>query len=110
MGLSAEYREYEQKAKNRTEEEQKQVTDDFMQLFAEFGEMKSKDPASKEVQEQVMKLKDYITDHFYQCSNEILSCLGGMYSGGGDFTENIDRVGGTGTAEFTDRAIQIFCK
>ena len=109
-GTTAEYREYEQKAKNRTEEEQKQVTDDFMQLFAEFGEMKSKDPASKEVQEQVMKLKDYITDHFYQCSNEILSCLGGMYSGGGDFTENIDRVGGTGTAEFTDRAIQIFCK
>ena len=109
-GTTAEYREYEQKAKNRTEKEQKQVTDDFMQLFAEFGEMKSKDPASKEVQEQVMKLKDYITDHFYQCSNEILSCLGGMYSGGGDFTENIDRVGGTGTAEFTDRAIQIFCK
>ena len=109
-GTTAEYREYEQKAKNRTEEEQKQVTDDFMQLFAEFGEMKSKDPASKEVQEQVMKLKDYITDHFYQCSNEILSCLGGMYSGGGDFTENIDRVGGTGTSEFTDRAIQIFCK
>ena len=32
-----------------------------------------------------------------------------MYSVGGKFTENIDKVGGSGTAEFTDRAIEIYC-
>ena len=32
-----------------------------------------------------------------------------MYSGGGEFTENIDNVGGIGTAEFTNKAIEIYC-
>jgi hypothetical protein len=32
-----------------------------------------------------------------------------MYSGGGDMTENIDKAGGRGTAEFADQAIQIHC-
>lgn len=31
-----------------------------------------------------------------------------MYNGGGEFTENIDRVGGEGTAEFVDKAIEIY--
>nr|MCR5337780.1 TipAS antibiotic-recognition domain-containing protein [Lachnospiraceae bacterium] len=51
----------------------------------------------------------FITEHFYKCSNEILSGLGKMYAGGGEFTENIDKMGGEGTAEFTHRAIQIYC-
>lgn len=33
-----------------------------------------------------------------------------MYSGGGDFTKNIDEYGGEGTAEFVDKAIQIYCE
>ena len=32
-----------------------------------------------------------------------------MYSGGGDFTKNIDGYGGEGTGEFVDKAIQIYC-
>ena len=28
-----------------------------------------------------------------------------MYAGGGEFTENINKMGGEGTAEFTHRAI-----
>jgi len=37
------------------------------------------------------------------------SRLGKMYAGGGEFTENINKMGGEGTAEFTHRAIQIYC-
>lgn len=66
-------------------------------------------PDSADVQSQVQKLKDYITENFYKCSNEILLSLGEMYAGGGEFTTNIDRVGGTGTAEFTAEAIRIYC-
>ena len=33
-----------------------------------------------------------------------------MYAGGGELTENIDAAGGIGTAEFTNEAIEIFCK
>ena len=82
---------------------------DFMQIFVEFGEMKSMDPADDKVQLQVKKLQDYITEHFYNCTKEILSCLGQMYSGGGEFTENIDKAGGEGTAEFSAKAIEIYC-
>jgi hypothetical protein len=82
---------------------------DFMKIFEEFGAMKDQDPASLEVQDQVKKLQNFISGHYYQCTNEILSGLGKMYAGGGEFTENIDKIGGEGTAEFTQRAIQIYC-
>lgn len=109
-GKTREYKEFEEKAKNWTDHEQKDMVNDFMRIFAEFGQMKELSPSDEKVQAQVKKLKGYITEHFYECSEEILSCLGKMYSGGGEFTENIDAVGGAGTAEFTDQAIQIYCK
>lgn len=43
-----------------------------MQLFVEFGQMKEMDPEDEQVQLQVRKLQDYITDHFYTCSDKIL--------------------------------------
>ena len=58
----------------------------------------------------VKDLKDFITAHFYTCSNQVLSGLGQMYAGGGDFTANIDSYGGAGTAEFTHRAIEVYCE
>ena len=82
---------------------------DFMEIFREFGTMKKEDPASSEVQEQVGKLQAFITDHFYKCSDEVLFGLGRMYAAGGEFTENIDKMGGEGTAAFTCQAITIFC-
>ena len=79
-----------------------------MQLFVEFGQMKEEDASSEKVQEQVKKLRDFINDNFYTCDNKILQCLGKMYSGGGTMTENIDNAGGCGTAEFVNKAIEIF--
>ncbi|MBQ8821863.1 MAG: TipAS antibiotic-recognition domain-containing protein [Lachnospiraceae bacterium] len=32
-----------------------------------------------------------------------------MYAGGGSVTENIDKAGGKGTAEFVEKAIEIYC-
>ncbi|MGN1171967.1 MAG: TipAS antibiotic-recognition domain-containing protein [Lachnospiraceae bacterium] len=50
-----------------------------------------------------------MTDNFYTCSDEILADLGKMYTGNGDFSANIDKAGGAGTAEFTGKAIEIYC-
>lgn len=108
-GKTAQYKEFEQKARNWTKEDEVNMTNDFMKLFEEFGTMKELSPAEEKVQAQVKKLQDYITEHFYQCTNPILLSLGKMYSGGGDFTENIDKVGGEGTAEFTCKAIEVYC-
>ena len=107
-GKTPEYKEFEEKSKDWTDEYQQGMIKDFMQIFVEFGEMKSMDPADEKVQLQVKKLQDYITEHFYNCTKEILSCLGKMYSGGGEFTENIDKAGGEGTAEFSEKAIEIY--
>lgn len=41
--------------------------------------------------------------------NEVLSGLGKMYAGGGDFTHNIDEFAGEGTAVFVNKAIEYYC-
>ena len=108
-GDTPEYHEYEEKAKNMTEVQQKDVINSFMLIFAEFGKLKDQEAASDIVQMQVKKLQDFISEHYYKCSKEILSGLGKMYACGGEFTENINRYGGEGTAEFTAKAIDIYC-
>lgn len=108
-GKTPQYKEFEEKAKNRTEDDQQSMMNDFMQLFVEFGEMKTLEPSDGKVQLQVKKLQDYITEHFYHCTKQILSGLGKMYAAGGEFTENIDKAGGVGTAVFTAKAIDIYC-
>lgn len=107
---SSEYKEFEQKNKNQTPKDRQTVVKDFMQLFSEFGQLKEKDPAAKETQDQVKKLQDYITDHFYSCSDEILSGLGQMYAIDNEFATNIDSFGGVGTAKYVSEAIKIYCK
>ena len=91
------------------EEDDRILADRFMLFFKEAGEIKDTDPASPEAQDIVKRIQEYITENLYTCSNKILSGLGKMYSGEGEFTKNIDEYGGEGTAEFVDKAIQIYC-
>lgn len=108
-GNTPEYREFEEKSKNRTAQEEQTISTQMMGIFAEFGTMLKLDPSAEKVQSQVKKLQDFITENFYNCSDEILYSLGSMYVSGGDFTENIDMTGGKGTAEFVFMAIKIYC-
>ena len=82
----------------------------MMQIFAELGQIRTTNPKSPEAQGLVKKLQNYITEHFYHCTNEILASLGQMYTCGGEFTENIDKAGGEGTAQFAADAIREYCK
>ena len=109
-GQTAEWKEYEQKAKGRTKDQEQDIARGMMDIFAEFGAIRDQDPASEAAQALVNKLQSYISEHFYTCSNEILLSLSKMYGGGGSMTENIDKVGGPGTGEFSARAIAIHCK
>ncbi len=109
-GKTDAYKEFEEKSKDWTEETTGNIAKDMMMLFVEFGEMKDLEPTDEKVQAQVKKLQNYITEHFYNCTNQILSGLGQMYACGGEFTENIDNYGGEGTAEFTHKAIEIYCR
>ena len=109
-GTTAAYKEFEEKSKGRTQEQNRDIGQGMMEIFAEFGQIKDTDPASEKAQKLVKKLQGYITEHFYTCTDEILSGLGKMYAGGGDFTTNIDSYGGEGTAEFAHRAIEVHCR
>ena len=55
------------------------------------------------------KLRDFISEHYYTCSDKVLAGLGQMYAAGGEMTENIDRAGGEGTGAFANEAIRVWC-
>lgn len=80
-------------------------------IFAEFADCKNcgESVDSDTAQRLVKKLQNYITEHFYHCTDEILTGLGQMYIGDGRFKNNIDKCGEGGTAEFVSEAIKIYC-
>lgn len=106
-GETKEYKEAQKKALNTNFDE---VNSGLMNIFAEFGAVKNKNPSSEKAQELVGKLQKYITDNYYTCSKEVLNGLGQMYTKDERFKENIDSKGGVGTAEFATKAIEIYCK
>ena len=109
-GKTDAYKEFEKKTEGKSKEQMNQAGEQMMEVFVELGQMmKTFEPGADMVQAQVKKLQDYITEHFYTCMKEILSGLGNMYDGGGAFTENINRAGGVGCAEFAAKAIEIYC-
>ncbi len=114
------YKEYEVKSAGRTAETEAVLGEGLMAIFARFGKLLAEgtsgaseggtpaDPASPAAQALVRELQDYITEHFYTCTPEILAGLGKMYAADGEFRENIDRCGGDGTAVFVSKAIDHF--
>lgn len=105
-GTTDAYKEYEQKSAGRTKETQQKLNVEMMHIFAEFGKIKDMSPESAEAVALAKKLQNHITENYYTCTDEILLGLGTMYAGGGDFTKNIDKVGGEGTAVFACEAIK----
>ena len=103
---TAAYREWEQRSKNRSREEQAALGQGLMDILAGFGALKDGPADAPAARAQVEKLRDYITEYYYECTPEILRGLGALYAGGGRFTENIDRAGGEGTARFAAEAIE----
>lgn len=104
------YRECEQKTKGQSKADLQAAGDQLMDIFRQLGEIRHLSPASEEAQALVTKLQGFISVHYYTCTNQILRELGRMYIAGDSMTENIDKAGGQGTAEFAHQAIEIYCK
>ena len=103
------YKEYEKKHSSTSLEKEQDAYKNLMLIFVEFGSLKEKPANAPEVQKLVKHLQDYISEHFYQCTNTVLSGLGSLYASGGEFTENIDYAAGKGTAGFVAKAIEVYC-
>ena len=78
-------------------------------IFSAFSQLKTTSPASAQAQNLVRRWQEHISKFHYNCTNEILLCLGKMYTADERFKSNINRFG-EGTAEFMSEAIEIYCK
>ena len=108
-GATAEYKEFEQKNSEKTLAQIKETGNGLMALLAEYGSIKEGDPSAPLAQALTRRVQEYITENYYTCTNTIFAQLGKMYGSGGEFTENIDKIGGPGTAAFASEAIRIYC-
>lgn len=109
-GNTEAYREFSRKTGGQTKEQMRADGDGLMAIFAELGAIRHMTPESAEAQALVAKLQQFITDHYYTCTPQILKGLGQMYIAGDSMTENIDKAGGPGTAAFAHKAIEIYTR
>lgn len=109
-GATDAYREFERKTQGRTSEESAQAASALMEIFREFGAIRTGSPDAFAAQALVAKLRLQISQGYYTCTPEILRSLGTMYASGGSMTENIDAAGGPGTAAFAAKAIAVYCE
>ena len=107
-GNTNQYKQYIEKSKNRFKEEQEHINKRLLEIFKDLGNLKHLSIEDKSVQNRVDELKKFITENYYECDNSTLSSLGQMYVNDGRFKNNIDNVGGEGTAEFVHKAIQLY--
>ena len=109
-GKTEAYKEFEKKTEGQSEQQTAEHADGLMAIFAELGAIRHTAPDAAEAQTLVAKLQQFITDHYYTCTPQILKGLGQMYIAGDSMTENIDKAGGTGTAEFVHKAIEYYTR
>lgn len=109
-GETAQYKEFEEKNKDRTLPQMKEMSVQLMAIIAQFGTLKNKDTDDPAVIQQVARLQNFITENYYECTDTVLLQLGKMYACGGEFTQNINSAGGLGTAEFACKAIEAYCE
>lgn len=103
-GATEAYKESEKRTAEYGKADWQNIQAGMTELFAKFAAVRELDPADVRVQALVEQWKQYITDHFYTCTDEILAGLGRMYTADARFTANIDQSG-DGTAACMARAI-----
>jgi len=106
-GQTDAYREYEEKAKDRSSGAESGIAEGLNAIFGDFAACKASGAAANSAEARALaeKLQRYITENYYTCSGEILRGLGQMYVMDERFRENIDR-NGAGTAAYVRDAIE----
>ena len=106
-GDTAAYAQYTEKVAGKNEVD---LFAGMESILAAFAACKAQGnvPSSPAAQELVEKLQNYISNHFYTCTKEILEGLGQMYTADERFKTNIDKHG-EGAASFISSAIAHYC-
>lgn len=102
-------KQYEEKTESYSAQEWDTLAKGMDQTVEAFAAcMKNGEPAaSADAQALVQRLQSYITEHYYNCTNQILAGLGQMYVADERFRQNIDRHG-AGAAAFICAAIEAY--
>ncbi len=103
------YKESERRTANYSQNDWDKLSIAMDEIMAGFAQLKSTGvaPDDKPARLQVEKLKQFITERIYTCTDEILSGLGQMYITDERFTNNIDKHG-QGTAEYVCECIKSY--
>ena len=106
-GKTEAYSEYAEKVRKYSPEKFSEINAGLDGILGEFAVcMKSGFTTdSVEAKALVVKLREYITENYYTCTDEILAGLGQMYVNDERFKKNINRHA-DGTAEFISEAIK----
>lgn len=82
---------------------------DFAKIIEKIKELKTGSPDSKEAQDLVGKVKDFIADKVgADDAKGALSSIAKLATGNDDVKEKIDEVGGSGAAQFISKAIKSY--
>ena len=109
-GNTSLYKEYQEKSKNYSNDKLNNIVNELNNILKEFSFYMNNGftPDSNETQNLVLKLKNHITNNFYNCTDEILYNLGQMYVSDERFKNNIDK-NGINTSEYIKKSIEFFC-
>ena len=93
------YKECERRTAGYTAADRRALSEGLDAIMEGFAALNKSGVAPDDVQAQlqVEKLKQFITERMYTCTDEILAGLGQMYTADERFSKNIDKHG-SGTA------------
>lgn len=110
-GDTAAYKESERRTANYTADDWSKLSAGMDAIMEGFAKLNARGvaPDHEKPRLQVRKLRQFITERLYTCTDEILSGLGQMYVTDDRFTKNIDKHG-EGTAAYVSECIKNYCR
>lgn len=106
-GQTDAYKQSEQKTAKYTEKDWEIIKNQGADIFRDFALCMNRAADCEKADTLVEKWQDYITNTFYDCTDEILAGLAEMYTADERFRKNIDKYG-VGLADFISRSIKSY--
>ncbi|MFC0189641.1 MerR family transcriptional regulator [Fictibacillus aquaticus] len=100
--------ETERKTDSYTKEDWANISSKTEEIYKKIASRMDYGPEDEEVQQEVGKWRQLITDNFYDCTFDIFRGLGDLYVDDPRFTKNIDKHK-KGLASFLKDAMHVYC-
>ena len=102
------YKEFEEKQSKRNNEFP-DIDKKAKEIFGEIAEYMESPPSCKKVQHLISLWQNYITENYFNCTNEILQCLALMYVEDERFKNYINGISDN-LAQYINEAINFYCE